>query len=88
MRSRVAGWSTRRFTAQVPVNVNSEALPTVDLERHILRTNNTLRSWESSGQPNIVNSADEALGESLPLCNARHKSTRSSKLDLDAHPDR
>ncbi|TKB58885.1 MAG: hypothetical protein E8D49_10890 [Nitrospira sp.] len=90
MRSRVAGWSTRRFTTYVPMNVNSEVLPTADLERHILRTNNTLHSLQSSGRLNVVNSADEAVGEPLPPCNAQHNTSQPDRRNRvwTSRPDR
>jgi hypothetical protein len=74
----------------VPMNMNSEALPTADLERHILRTNNTLHSLRLSGRLNVVNSADEALGEPLPPCNAQHNTSQPDRRNRvwTPRPDR
>lgn len=77
MRRRVAGWPARRFATNVPVNLNSEALTTADLERHILQTSYTLSSGESSGRFNLASPGDQALCDPLPPCNALRESTPS-----------
>ena len=44
MRRRVLGARPADSPTQAPMNLNSEALPTADVERHILRTNDTISS--------------------------------------------